>query len=142
MQKEKWQPVLDWFSERFGAQLVISYGLDLPPITTEIRAALARHFLSYDFSSLTAICFGVEALKSPVLMLACSERRLQPSEAVELARLEEEFQLLRWGRVPWAHELAQAELTARVSAAALVLHCSNDMHSAANKVHPGQSVTQ
>lgn len=37
--------------------------------------------------------FGVEALKSPLLMLACVERRLDPKEAVLLARLEEEYQV-------------------------------------------------
>lgn len=41
----------------------------------------------------TAFFFGLEALKSPLLMLACVERRLNPQEAVLLARLEEEFQV-------------------------------------------------
>lgn len=37
--------------------------------------------------------FGMEALKSPILMLAAVERRLEPKEAVYLARLEEEYQV-------------------------------------------------
>ncbi|XP_026757192.2 ATP synthase mitochondrial F1 complex assembly factor 2 [Galleria mellonella] len=129
LQEKKWIPVLEWFQKRFGVKLEISKGLEPPPVTTETRAVLARHFLSYDFTALNAICFGVEALKSPLLMLACIERHLEPKEAVLLARLEEEFQLIRWGRVPWAHELNQAELSSRVAAALLVVQCSTEKHS-------------
>lgn len=42
---------------------------------------------------LAALVFGVEALKSPLLMLASAERRLEPKEAVLLSRLEEEYQV-------------------------------------------------
>ncbi|VVC92217.1 unnamed protein product [Leptidea sinapis] len=82
---------------------------------------------------ITTINFGVETLKSPILMLACVDRYLQPTEAVMLARLEEEYQLRRWGRVPWAHELNQMELTARVAAALLIVQTSTDYQSAKEK---------
>ncbi|CAG9566716.1 unnamed protein product [Danaus chrysippus] len=133
LQEKKWEPVLEWFCKRFGVTQEVSKGLELPPIKTETRAVLARHFLSYDFPSLTALNFGVEALKSPILMLACVERHLEPKDAVMLARLEEEYQVSRWGRVPWAHELNQAELTARVSASLLVIHANSERHSATQK---------
>lgn len=41
-----------------------------------------------------AFTFGMEALKSPVLMLACVDRYLEPTEAVLLSRLEEEYQVM------------------------------------------------
>ncbi|XP_059060450.1 ATP synthase mitochondrial F1 complex assembly factor 2 isoform X2 [Achroia grisella] len=129
LQEKKWTPVIDWFQKKFGVTQEISKGLEPSPVTTETRAVLARYFLSYDFAALNAICFGVEALKSPLLMLACIERHLEPREAVLLARLEEEFQLMRWGRVPWAHELNQAELSSRVAAALLVIQCSTEKHT-------------
>lgn len=138
LQEQNWDPVLEWFNKRFGANLIVSNDLMPPPITSESRAALAKHLLSYDFPSLNALCFGVEALKSAVLMLACAERRLEPEEAVLLTRLEEEYQLKRWGRVPWAHEVNQMELTARVSAALLVLHCGHEKHSTTAKTAPGE----
>lgn len=133
LQEKKWDPVLEWFNKRFGVNQQVSQNLEPPPIATETRAVLARHLLSYDFPALNAISFGVEALKSPILMLACVDRYLEPKDAVMLARLEEEFQLLRWGRVPWAHELNQAELTARVAASILVIQGSSERHSAAAK---------
>ncbi|XP_068621222.1 ATP synthase mitochondrial F1 complex assembly factor 2 [Battus philenor] len=133
LQENKWRPVLDWFQKRFGITQEISFGLEPPPVSNETRAKLARHFLSYEFAALNAIYFGAEALKSPILMLACVDQYLEPKEAVMLARLEEEYQLVRWGRVPWAHELNQAELTSRVAAALLVIHTSVEKHTASVK---------
>ncbi|CAH0603003.1 unnamed protein product [Chrysodeixis includens] len=136
LQEKKWGPVLEWFQKRFNVVQEVSKGLDLPPVAAETRAILARYFLSYDFPALNAMSFGVDALKSPILMLACVERLLEPKEAVLLARLEEEYQLLQWGRVPWAHELNQAELTSRVAASLLVIHSSVENHTAKAKATP------
>uniref|UniRef100_A0A2A4IY97 ATP synthase mitochondrial F1 complex assembly factor 2 n=1 Tax=Heliothis virescens TaxID=7102 RepID=A0A2A4IY97_HELVI len=138
LQEKEWGPVIEWFQKRFNVTQEVSRGLEPPPVTAETRAVLARYFLSYDFPALSAMSFGVEALKSPLLMIACVERRLEPKQAVFLARLEEEFQLMRWGRVPWAHELNQAELTARVAASLLVIHSSAENHSAKAKASPEQ----
>ncbi|CAK1550079.1 unnamed protein product [Leptosia nina] len=128
LQEEKWGPLLDWFEKRFGVRQEVSKDLQPPPVSTETRAVLARHFLSYDFPALNAMNFGVEALKSPILMLACVDKFIQAKEAVMLARLEEEYQLQRWGRVPWAHELNQVELTARVAASLLIIQNSTELH--------------
>ncbi|XP_004930951.1 ATP synthase mitochondrial F1 complex assembly factor 2 isoform X1 [Bombyx mori] len=133
LQERKWTPILDWFQKTFNVKQELANSIQPPPVFTETRAVLARHFLSYDFAALTAINFGVEALKSPILMLACMERRVVPEEAVLLARLEEEYQLERWGRVPWAHGLSQADLTARVSAALLLVHCATEKHAIKTK---------
>lgn len=46
------------------------------------------------------------------------------------------FQASRWGRVSWAHELSQAELTARVAASLLVIQASTERHSAKKKNSP------
>ncbi|CAH2231765.1 jg7178 [Pararge aegeria aegeria] len=140
LQEKKWDPVLEWFCKRFGVEQEVSNNLEPPPITTETRAVLARHFLSFDFPALNAMCFGAEALKSPILMLACVDRYLEAKDAVLLARLEEEYQLAHWGRVPWAHELNQAELSARVAAALLVIHSSTERHSASAKKTSEKSV--
>ncbi|XP_050361980.1 ATP synthase mitochondrial F1 complex assembly factor 2 [Nymphalis io] len=141
LQEKKWDPVLEWFNNRFGVKQEVSNDLLPPPISTETRAILARHFLSYDFPALNAMCFGIEALKSPILMLACVDRFLDPKEAVLLSRLEEEYQVLRWGRVPWAHELNQAEMSARVSASLLVIQSSTERHSATAKKTQGEQDT-
>ncbi|KAJ8729293.1 hypothetical protein PYW08_000874 [Mythimna loreyi] len=141
LQEKEWGPILEWFQKRFDVIQEVAKGLEPPPVTANTRAVLARYFLSHDFPALSAMSFGVEALKSPLLMLACVERRLEPKQAVLLARLEEEYQLRQWGRVEWAHELNQAELTARVAASLLVIHSSIERHSTKAKTAP-EEVTQ
>lgn len=53
LQHQKWDPVLEWFQERYNVKQEISHGLEPPPVTAETKAVLARHFLSYDFAALT-----------------------------------------------------------------------------------------
>ncbi|KOB75055.1 Lethal (2), partial [Operophtera brumata] len=77
------------------------------------------------FHTDVTISFGVEALKSPLLMLACIERRLDPKDAAT-----------RWGRMSWAHELSQVDLTSRVAASLLVIQTSSERHSAKKKNTP------
>lgn len=52
MQKKKWHPVIEWFQKRFNVKQSVSEDLEPPPVSTETRAILARHYLSYDFPSL------------------------------------------------------------------------------------------
>ncbi|XP_038212019.1 uncharacterized protein LOC119832384 [Zerene cesonia] len=48
------------------------------------------------------------------------------------------FKLRRWGRVPWAHELNQAELTSRVAASLLIIQNSTELHSQKAKKSPSE----
>lgn len=69
--------------------------------------------------------YAVDTLKSAILMLSCMERFILVPKAVHLARLEEEFQLGRWGRVEWAHDLNQEDLHSRLSAAVLFVYLNS-----------------
>lgn len=52
LQAKRWGPVLEWFENRFGIKLSVTRGLETMPLSTDARAVLARHLLSYDFTSL------------------------------------------------------------------------------------------
>lgn len=66
--------------------------------------------------------YGVDTLKSVVLLLACTEQFITPEKAVLLSRLEEEYQTGYWGRVEWAHDLNQQDLQTRLSAVVLFVY--------------------
>lgn len=51
-QEKKWSPILEWFQKRFNVKQEVSTCLEPPPVTTDTRAVLARHLLSYDFPAL------------------------------------------------------------------------------------------
>ena len=46
-------------------------------------------------------------------------------QAVRLSRLEEDFQTKYWGRIEWAHDIAQHDLQARVAAAIFFIHVNS-----------------
>ena len=74
---------------------------------------LEKYLQSYNMEALQGFAFGVDALKSLILTVACVERRLTVSEAVRLARLEVMVQTDHWGRVEWAHDIELHDTTAR-----------------------------
>lgn len=66
LQEKKWAPVLEWFNKRFGVKQEVSQNLEPPPVATETRAILARHFLSYDFPALNGEYLAIKTLVTPI----------------------------------------------------------------------------
>lgn len=130
LQEEQWNPVVDWFNERYHTKLERTVDISPPAFPENAKMQIVNHLKSYDLPALHGIQFAVETLKSIVLAFACIDRHLTPEKAVLLSRLEEEYQLGFWGRVEWAHDMTQQDLQARLSAAVYHVHC----HSFSNIV--------
>ena len=88
-QRKGWLPIIDWFCQQ--------YDVDLKPSTTlvadfnaEDREKIRRQLMSHSFEAVQGLCFGIDAVKSIILMLAVTEFRLTAEEAVRLSRLEVE----------------------------------------------------
>ena len=92
-QHKEWDPVVDWFCQRYGVSLEPSTLITGPTISTEAREALRKHLFSYDKWALNGLMFGVESVKSLLLALACVDRFVTVEEAVRLSSLETEFQV-------------------------------------------------
>lgn len=122
MQARDWDPVIKWFNDRYGVEMKKNRDIHTPVISAEIRMTIGKHLMSYDENSLHAFVFAVDTLKSVILTCACIDRFLNVERAVLLSRLEEEFQCEHFGRVEWAHDLAQQELQARLAASVLFIH--------------------
>nr|XP_023012058.1 ATP synthase mitochondrial F1 complex assembly factor 2 [Leptinotarsa decemlineata] len=126
----QWDPIIEWFNNRFEANLKKSIQMDIPPASDQDKNLLTKHLMSYNFAAVNGFMYCVDTLKSVVLSLACTERFITPERAVLLSRLEEEYQTGHWGRVEWAHDLSQQSLQARLSAAVLFVH----FNSQSNKI--------
>jgi chaperone required for assembly of F1-ATPase len=119
-----WDPVLDWVSQRHGAQMRVSQGLnhvDHPPQTL---AALRRPLEGLDAFTLGAMHVIASVTGSLVLALAVLDEALSGARAFELSRIDETYQAEKWGQdaeaakraTALAHELDKAvELIASVS---------------------------
>lgn len=121
-QIEQWKPVIDWFNERYKVNIQPIRDISGTSADDQIKETLRRHLASFSFPCLQGISFAVESLKSLILALSCIDRKINVETAIQLSRLEEEFQTERWGRVEWCHDLNMVDLQSRVAAAIMFVH--------------------
>ena len=109
-QGEAWTPMLEWAASRHGARLETIVGLGeitQPPGTLDkLRGAVA----AYDDFALAALHVMASITGSLVLALALAEGAINPAQAFQMSRLEEDHQAAQWGQ--------DAEASARVQALA------------------------
>ena len=94
---KSWQPVLDWLAEAHGARLALAEGIvhvDQPP---EALAALEAGVLALGPFHLAALHVLTTSYGSLGLGLAVLGGRLGAGEAFSISRIDEEFQIERWG---------------------------------------------
>jgi len=121
-QEKKWDPIVNWFCERYGVVIEPSTLITGPVITNEAREMIQKHLYSYNTWILHGLMFGVESVKSLLLALACVDRFITVEDAVRLSSLETEFQTRRWGRVEWAHDVDIYNVQSRFAASILFIH--------------------
>jgi len=131
-QVEKWSPIILWFRERFGVQVEPTTDFGVTVTQNDLKI-MERHLMSYNWNALQGFAFGVDALKSIILTLACIERRVTVVEAVSLARLELLVQTDHWGSVEWAHDIEQHDTTARLAAATMFVHFNSAQNTVKSK---------
>lgn len=130
----EWYPILEWFNERFDADVRKSVDISQPTISSKTRMNISKHLMSYNDAAMQGFMYATDTLKSLVLTLACVDKRISVEKAVALTRLEEEFQLKFWERIEWAHELAQHDTQARLAASILFIHFNSFEHIVKEKM--------
>jgi chaperone required for assembly of F1-ATPase len=96
-QQLAWQPLLDWAAENLRVELVVTAGV-VPVRQPEAALTRLRQRLEgYDFWTMSALLSLVPAFGSVILGLAVIEGRLAALDAFELAKLDDDFQVERWG---------------------------------------------
>lgn len=134
LQVEEWDPIIEWFNKRYDTELVKSTDIRPPVFPANAKMNIANYLKSHNLTTLHGFQFAVETVKSVMLAFACIDRFITPEKAVLLSRLEEEYQLGHWGRVEWAHDLAQQDLQARFSSAVFHIHCNSFLHFVKQKM--------
>lgn len=116
LQRERWQPLLDWAAREFDAPLKVMDGVIFEDQPEPAMAALHKAVASHDDHGLAALSHATRALGSLVLALALVRGRIAGVEAIELSLLDELYQIEKWGDDPEAHA-RRAEIHAEVLAA-------------------------
>lgn len=96
-QQALWQPLLDWLALTFDAPLAVTAGIvsvEQPPAAL---AALTRAVAAHDDFALAALSAATAATGSLAIALALVEGRISSEGAFAAARLDESYQMERWG---------------------------------------------
>ncbi|HOY79886.1 MAG TPA: ATP12 family protein [Hyphomonadaceae bacterium] len=96
-QQAGWGPLRSWAAEEMGVRLKPVEGIMAQAQPEESLAAMRDHALSIDAYRLAGLVHGVSLLGSAVLGLAVERGRIGAAEAYELSRIDEQFQIERWG---------------------------------------------
>ncbi|MCW8835913.1 MAG: ATPase [Rhodospirillales bacterium] len=96
-QLERWQPLLDWLDDVFGARLTVTRGILPVPQPPEAIEAIRGSIKERSDEELVVLHDMAGAMGSLALALAAVSGRLDAQDAFELSRLDEAFQNERWG---------------------------------------------
>jgi chaperone required for assembly of F1-ATPase len=115
-QKTGWDPLLDWVAQKHRARMRIAEGLTHVDQPAEALAALHRALGNFDAFTLGALHVIASITGSTVLALAVADGVLSGTRAFELSRIDEIYQVEKWGEdaeaakrtAALAHELDKA----------------------------------
>jgi chaperone required for assembly of F1-ATPase len=97
LQDQSWSPMLDWLAARHDARLAAGAGLAHIPQSPEALAGLRRAVKGMDDFALAALHVMASVTGSLVLALALAEAKLNPAQAFQMSRIDEDYQAGKWG---------------------------------------------
>ncbi|XP_045214684.2 ATP synthase mitochondrial F1 complex assembly factor 2-like [Mercenaria mercenaria] len=130
LQNKEWDPVIQWVENRYEIEVPVAESImSSPDLAPDTVHKLTRHMQSQNDWALFGYSYATEAIKSLVLVLALMDKCISVERCVELSRLEQDFQIEKWGNVEWYHDIDILELRGRLAASALFVHWSNETAS-------------
>uniref|UniRef100_A0A8C6NB53 ATP synthase mitochondrial F1 complex assembly factor 2 n=1 Tax=Melopsittacus undulatus TaxID=13146 RepID=A0A8C6NB53_MELUD len=134
LQKNEWDPIVAWAEERYNVAIGSSTSILGPNIPASTKDTFVSHLASYNMWALQGIEYIITQLKSLILSMGVIDRHITVEKAVLLSRLEEEYQIQRWGNVEWAHDYDLCELRARAAAGTLFVHLCSESTTVKHKL--------
>ena len=119
LQAEGWDPLIDWAATALRAPLRITHGVIPVPQDPEVLARLHQVVIGLDLFGLTALHDLVTLPGSLILGLAVIRGRIDGETAHRLSRIDEDFQISRWGKDDEAAQAARSRRCALIDAARL-----------------------
>ncbi len=97
LQNAKWNIILSWASLRLGSKWQVVEGIMPLDQPENIHKALREYFEKQSSFALAAICVLAGGFSSLILAIAVCEKHLSAADAFNLSRLEEEYNIAKWG---------------------------------------------
>ncbi|KAK0543164.1 ATP synthase mitochondrial F1 complex assembly factor 2 [Tilletia horrida] len=121
LQSERWTPLIDWVSARWGVQVEVYESLFGTAQSAATREALSRHIRSLDPLALAAFERAVLSSKSFLIGLGLLEGKLSVEQAARAAEVEVASQIERWGEVEDSHDVDYQDVRRMLGSVAVVL---------------------
>ncbi len=102
LQRDTWQPLLDWASDRYGVRFIVTEGIGFVEQPQATKMRLNEAVSAYSDWALSALYNLTHTSGSIVIALAVAEGRLTAAGAFAAAQVEELYQIERWGDDPHA----------------------------------------
>jgi len=97
-QQAGWGPLRNWAADEMGVRLKAVEGIIPQEQPVESLEAMRAHATGLDAFRLAGLVHGVALLGSAVLGLAVERGKIRTVEAFELSRIDEQFQIEKWGQ--------------------------------------------
>ncbi|KAK7338503.1 hypothetical protein VNO77_19115 [Canavalia gladiata] len=123
-QVEKIDPLLQWVESEFGFKPVVYSSFFGGKQEDGLVIAVENLLKKTDDCELAAIDAIAASAHSLIIAIGMVRGKLQIEEAIELIRLEEDFQVDRWGLVEGGHDVDIADLKVQISSAVVFLGLS------------------
>lgn len=123
-QVAKIDPLLSWVELEFGFKPAVYSSFFGGKQVDGLLNAIENLLKKTNDRELAAIDAMAAVAHSLIISLAIFRGRLQIEEAIELIRLEEDFQVDRWGLVEGGHDVDIADLKVQISSPAVFLGLS------------------
>ncbi len=114
-----WDPLLDWAADR-GIKLATTQAVLAIPQDEDVLQKITDYALTLKDLHLTLFVHLIAVYGSTVLSMAVMEKHISGSQAFELSRVDNLYQIEQWGEDEEAAEIA-ANLSAEVSALCRIL---------------------
>ncbi|KAG6793410.1 hypothetical protein POTOM_002618 [Populus tomentosa] len=123
-QVEKFDPLIGWIKSEFGFKPVVYSCLFGGKQEEGLVKAIENLLKLTDDCQLAVIDAIASAAHSLIIAVGIVKGKLDIEEAIELIRLEEDFQVDTWGLVEGGHDIDIADLRVQISSAAVFLGLS------------------
>lgn len=117
-ERAAWDPVCDWFADRFGVRPAVAAGPLAVPQPDAVGEALAAAVAAHDPFRLAALALATRAAGSVVIGLALCEGAMDADTAFAASVVEESYQEEKWGA---DREAAKARAVKRLDLGQAVL---------------------
>jgi len=123
-QASAWDPLLDWATGRFGAELNVTTGIMPTLQKAETLSRLRAHLDGFTVFQMTAFHDLVALPGSLVIGLAATENHSPVEDLWRWSRIDEDWQIELWGRDEEADALASRRKNAFQNAARFFHSCT------------------